>query len=176
MSEEEDRMTSTPAEAKVATARGNAKAHVIAQLTEIVVFVGACCLLWNQSITENTWLMVAGAVTIGPGIGRARGKIPMASTVTLIALAPSFAKLGLIAGVLSMSGCGAVGAQLLALAPEVMKLGGEALKAHAQNKGVAIAEDKAWCMIADEDTLESYSPPDRDPAPIGFVCVGYPLK
>lgn len=173
MSEEEDRMTSTPAEAKVATAKGNAKAHVIAQLTEIVVFVGATCLLWHQSITENTWLMVAGAVTIGPGIGRARGKIPMASTITLLALAPSFVKAGLLA--LVLSGCGAVGAQLLALAPEVMKLGGEALKAHAQNKGVAIAEDKAWCMIADEDTLESYSPPDRDPAPIGFVCVGYPI-
>ncbi len=82
------RETTTPPEAKTATATGAAVSGVIAQLTELAVAVCATWVLSVGKLDQDNWMIIMGAVVIGPAIGKARGMVPVSSLATVAAILP----------------------------------------------------------------------------------------
>ena len=89
--------SSTPPQAKVATAAGAAVANVLGMLIELAVVGGA---IWLRSINmlSEDHLMYAGAALIGPGVARIRGTPSASSLVTLAVVLPWLLKKSAIAG------------------------------------------------------------------------------
>ena len=86
----------TPPAAKVAAAKGEAWQGIIGQITELAVAGMATRLLFEGKISTEVWVGLCAATIIGPGIGKARGKPPMSSLVTLGVVTPVLVKTGLV--------------------------------------------------------------------------------
>jgi len=68
-------------EGKTITAKGNAMGVVIAQLAEVVVGLGAIWLRATDHLTEQSFMIIVGAIVAGPFISHARGKDKVPTTI-----------------------------------------------------------------------------------------------
>lgn len=175
---EQDRPTSAPPQARVVTAQGNAMAHVIAQLVELAIVIGAVWLRSIDKLSEENLVWVLPAL-IGPIASKIRGVAPAASVVTVIALLP-FIKKGLLAKAiigasLFMTGCATFGQTAVAALPvmaEVAKAAGPALVRMAEKDNAKLDVATAACFPV-TDVVEEQA--DTDLGMQVIVCVAHEL-
>jgi len=91
MTEEQNRPTSTPPEAKLATAVGAAMTQVVAQLTELLFVAGAAWLRSIDKLSEDNLIWVLAAL-VGPAASKIRGVKMTSTAVTMLALLPVLKK------------------------------------------------------------------------------------
>ncbi len=89
-------MVTLGTQAKVVAAKGVATSNIVAQLTELSAVFVAGWLLNSGKLDQDNFMIVVGACIIGPAVAHVRGKVPMSSTVTILALLPWVAQKNLL--------------------------------------------------------------------------------
>lgn len=77
----------TPPAIRAVAAKGQVMTNVISMLCELAVVGGAVYLRASDSLTEDHFMLVAGAALIGPAVSRVRGISKPVGTATALGLA-----------------------------------------------------------------------------------------
>lgn len=79
--------STTPPAIRAVNAKGQVMTNVISMLCELAVVGGAVYLRAGNSLSEDHFMLVAGAALIGPAVSRVRGVTKPVGTVTALGLA-----------------------------------------------------------------------------------------